>query len=532
MFSLDAGGTYAAILGVGVGAFDGNGHDVDVFDPTAGGDAGEITRHCDLRAVKCAHAQRLYRAGYRTHLGGGIHAVDGQVVICTRYREHAAQFDILRDSRGVGGGRNCDVDGLGIGVRAFGNLGHGGLLEFRHPPVSILGRLYLDLVADGHFGHGLVRLGVKEDIHVGRAVGNHHAHGRFGHNRRLFYYHGGVVGHRYRLGNCDCDSLGRLALREGFDAGVHHLVLALARIEFVGAHQLHCAVVFELICPQVVLPVFEAVDQDGAGVVGQVELHPFLAAAVDARLEVRNLAGKPVIYCRTCRGDKVRHSGIVDHRLFLAGGESLDNGIHNLVLRFGSIKFVLALEGHGAAVLDDAGPCRLAALGHRVDIDGARFVGEVKTAVIGLEPADLAGHAEICLLVGSIYKVLHGNRLDAVGVAVGTLLDYGDHGRGHASVELDGRGTVGTGILGDGHLDIYRLVGGAPPGRFGHNPVGSRTHQTHAPLTVGLDLDRERRFILFQIDGSLPDHIDVGILYLLLASGQGRNSQRSHHYQQ
>ena len=94
---------------------------------------------------------------------------------------------------------------------------------------------------------------------------------------------------------------------EALDGGIHHLVLLVLFIVLVGAGQRDGASVLHRRRPLVILSVLEAVHQDGAGIVGQIELHPILSGTVRSGLERRYHTRQAVIGILIGLGNEVRH---------------------------------------------------------------------------------------------------------------------------------------------------------------------------------------------------------------------------------
>ena len=89
----------------------------------------------------------------------------------------------------------------------------------------------------------------------------------------------------------------RLALTclEALDSCVHYLVLLFVGIVLVSTVEDYGAAVRELGGPFLILAALEAINEDGSGIIGDVELHIVPAAVIGAGLEGTYLAGEPVI---------------------------------------------------------------------------------------------------------------------------------------------------------------------------------------------------------------------------------------------
>ena len=178
------------------------------------------------------------------------------------------------------------------------------------------------------------------------------------------------------------------------------------------------------------------------------------------------------------------------------------------MLVLAAVELILALDGHGAAVFDLAAPLCLAGLSNGIDVDCAGCISQVKAAVLRVESGNSTGQAVVGGLVGFVYELLHGERLNAVGITFGARLNYGKHSRGHAGIELYRSGAVGTGILGNSDFNLSRGFGRLAGAGLGHNPVGGIAHKAHPPVAVREDFDCEGRFLfseghcVFPLDGN------------------------------
>ena len=216
---------------------------------------------------------------------------------------------------------------------------------------------------------------------------------------------------------------------EGDDRRVHHLMLALGAVVFVGTGHDDGAAVGNLAAPGLVLTVFEAIDQDGAGRIGQVELHPVLAAGSGPGLEFGHRAGQLVIG-RPVGRDELGHGFRRDIRLRRPSFEGKDHRVHHLMLALGAVEFIGAADDDGAAIGNLAAPGLVLAVLEAIDQDGAGIVGQVE-----LHPVLAAGSGP-----GLEFRHLAGQFVHRLAVA---LDEFGD-GRGGGFFVIGGVAARGT----------------------------------------------------------------------------------------
>ena len=252
-----------------------------------------------------------------------------------------------------------------------------------------------------------------------------------------------------------------LAGLEALDGGLHNLMLLLGGIVLVGAGEDYGAAVREFGSPFVVLAVLEAVNQDGSGFVGEVELHVVFTAVVGAGLEGRYLTGEPVVGVRVGVLDEVGHGagsdfGLGSRFLHLAvkgvdvcalAGVLLHGFGGSLV--FGEVAedddFVADLDV-GVLALDELAVAKII---HLIGLEVFLRIGIVLLAVGDIEggiAVAVAGEILLNFLVNSnlVDESFHIERLCAGGVVLGDVLHHPSIGLGGGESGCRGFTVIGN----------------------------------------------------------------------------------------
>ena len=269
---------------------------------------------------------------------------------------------------------------------------------------------------------------------------------------------------------------------EALDGGIHHLVLLVLFVVLIGAVQRNGASILHRRRPLVVLPILETIHQDGAGIVGQVELHPILSGTVRAGLELRYRTRQAVISILVGLGNEIRHCRRGNLCRLRSSLEGLDGHIHDFVLVILLIVLVRTGQGHGSAVLHNAGPFFVFAVIEPVNQDGARIIGQVE-----LHP----------ILSGTVRAGLEGRNRTGQPV-IGTFIRLGD--------EILHR-RCGYLLLG---IPLRLSVQGIQEGLVGHGLIHriGRAKQVHVTtdddFVAHLDLRiLGREFLVLQVEGAV-----------------------------
>ena len=191
-------------------------------------------------------------------------------------------------------------------------------------------------------------------------------------------------------------------------------MLLVLFVVLIGAGQRNGASILHRRRPLVVLPILETIHQDGAGIVGQIELHPIFAGTVRAGLELRYRTRQAVIGTLVGLGNEIRYRRRGYLCRLQSSLEAFDGHIHHLVLLVLFVILVRTGQGHGSAVLHNAGPFLEFAVIEPVYQDGARIIGQVELHPVlaggvraGLEAGHRTGQPVIGAFIRPGDEILH-----------------------------------------------------------------------------------------------------------------------------
>ena len=328
---------------------------------------------------------------------------------------------------------------------------------------------------------------------------------------------------------------------------------AVLLIELVGAGEDNLAAVLDLGRPLVIFPFLEAVDQDGAGFVGKVELHIILAGAVGAGLEGTHLTGKPVV------GGAVG----LDEIGYGSGGD-FGLGFHRLAIEAVDIGSALA-GGFGGGVVqrdrtvDDYFVTHLhvvvtglpLAAAQIVHLEGFEVVGGSLTVVgdeeDGVAVGTTVGKGGLHLVNLALDVVALGGHLAAfqIGVDPGIGLTGAPGSLGGFAVTGSHRATLGNGnghVAGHTGIDLHarfavlaavgccgKADGGitGAAGGIGKQPVLGVGRNVHGPGLTGSHLNGGLAAFRGELKGVLVGRNAVHGLLLLAGQQKGASGQNS-----